>query len=47
MAYLWELKKGGGYKQTNSQNRNTVTDIENKLMVTRAYVAGNNLEDVD
>ena len=33
IAYLWNLKKG--YKSTNFQNRSTVTDAENKLMVTR------------
>ena len=33
MTYIWNLKKG--YKGTYSQNRNRLTDIENKLMVTK------------
>ena len=33
IAYMWNLKKG--YKWTYLQNRNRVTDVENKLMVTR------------
>ena len=33
IAYMWNLKKW--YKGTYLQNRNTVTDVENKLMVTR------------
>ena len=32
IAYMWNLKKG--YKWTYLQNRNRVTDVENKLMVT-------------
>ena len=32
IAYMWPLKKG--YKWTYLQNRNRVTDVENKLMVT-------------
>ena len=32
IAYMWNLKKG--YKWTYLQNRNRVTDIENKFMVT-------------
>ena len=32
IAYMWNLKKG--YKGTYLQNRNRVTDVENKLMVT-------------
>ena len=33
IAYTWNLKKG--YKWTYLQNRSWVTDVENKLMVTR------------
>ena len=33
IAYMWNLKKW--YKWTYLQNRNRVTDVENKLMVTR------------
>ena len=33
IAYIWNLKKG--YKWTYLQNRIRVTDVENKLMVTR------------
>ena len=33
IAYMWNLKKG--YKWTYLQNRNRVTDVENKLKVTR------------
>ena len=33
-TYMWNLKKRG-YKWTYLQNRNRVTDVENKLMVTR------------
>ena len=33
IAYMWDIKKG--YKWTYLQNRNRVTDVENKLMVTR------------
>ena len=32
-AYMWNLKRW--YKWTYVQNRNRVTDVENKLMVTR------------
>ena len=32
-AYMWNLKKG--YKWTYLQNRTRVTDVENKLIVTR------------
>ena len=35
IAYMWNLKKG--YKRTYLQNRNRVTDEENKLMVTRGF----------
>ena len=34
IIYMWNLKKW--YKWTYLQNRNRVTDVENKLMVTRA-----------
>ena len=33
ITYMWNLKKW--YKWIYSQNRNRVTDVENKLMVTR------------
>ena len=33
IAYMWNLKKW--YKWTYLQNRNRLTDIENKLMVTK------------
>ena len=33
IAYMWNLKKW--YKWTYLQNRNRLTDVENKLMVTR------------
>ena len=33
IAYMWNLKKG--YKWTYLQNKNRVTDVENKLMLTR------------
>ena len=33
IAYMWNLKKE--YKWTYLQNKNRVTDVENKLMVTR------------
>ena len=33
IAYMWNLKKG--YKWTYLQSRNRVTDVENKLMVTK------------
>ena len=33
IAYMWNIKKG--YKWTHLQNRNRVTDVENKLMVAR------------
>ena len=29
-TYMWSLKKKGGYKRTYLQNRNRVTDVENK-----------------
>ena len=32
IAHMWNLTKG--YKWTYLQNRNIVTDVENKLMVT-------------
>ena len=33
ITYMWKLKKG--YKWTYLQNGNRVTDVKNKLMVTR------------
>ena len=33
MAYMWNRKKW--YKLTYLQNKNKLTDLENKLMVTR------------
>ena len=38
IAYMWNLKKW--YKCTYLQNRNTVTDVENKLMVTKGGRGG-------
>ena len=38
ITYMWNLKKG--YKWTYLQNRNRVTDVENKLMATRGWVEG-------
>ena len=38
IAYMWNLKKW--YKWTYLQNRNRVTDVENKLMVTRGERVG-------
>ena len=35
---MWNLKKW--YKCTYLQNRNTVTDVENKLMVTKGGRGG-------
>ena len=32
ITYMWNLNKG--YKCTYLQNRNRVTDVENKLMIT-------------
>ena len=37
IPYTWNLKK---YKLTYLQNRNRLTDIENKLMVTKAWGGG-------
>ena len=37
-TYMWDLKKW--YKWTYSQNRNRLTDIENKLMVTKGERRG-------
>ena len=44
---MWNLKKG--YKCTYLQNRNRVTDVENKLMVTGGMGKGmrEKLEDWD
>ena len=33
ITYMWNLKKG--YKWTYLQNRSRVTDVENKLMLTK------------
>ena len=33
IAYMWNLKQW--YKRTYLQNRNRVTDVKNKLMVTK------------
>ena len=38
IAYMWNLKKG--YKWTYLQNRNRLTDIENKLTVTKGDGGG-------
>ena len=38
IAYMWNLKKQ--YKWTYLQNRNRVTNVENKLMVTRGKARG-------
>ena len=38
IAYMWNLKKW--YKWTYLQNRNRVTDVENKLMVTKGGKQG-------
>ena len=38
ITYMWNLKKW--YKWTYIQNRNRLTDIENKLMVTRRNIRG-------
>ena len=38
IAYMWNLKKW--YKWTYLQNRNRVTNVENKLMVTRGESGG-------
>ena len=35
IAYMWNLKKW--CKQIYLQNRNRVTDVENKLMVTKGH----------
>ena len=37
-TYMWNLKKW--YKWTYLQNRNRLTDIENKLMVTKGETVG-------
>ena len=44
ITYMWNLKKG--YKWTYIQNRNRVTDVENKLMVTGGW-GGDKLGDWD
>ena len=38
IAYMWNLKKW--YKRTYLQDRNRVTDVENKLMVTKRERGG-------
>ena len=38
ITYMWDLKKG--YKWTYLQNRNRVTDVENKLIVTKGEGGG-------
>ena len=38
IAYMWNLKKW--YKRTYLQNRNRVTDVENKLMITKGQSGG-------
>ena len=35
ITYMWNLKKKKWYKWTYLQNRNRLTDIENKHMVTK------------
>ena len=42
IAYMWNLKKW--YKWTYLQNRNRLTDIENKLMVTKGEGGKDKLE---
>ena len=42
ITYMWNLKNG--YKWTYLQNRNRVTDVENKLMVMRGWRGGINWE---
>ena len=44
-AYMWNLKKG--YQWTYLQNRNRVTYVENKLMVTGCKGGRDKLEDWD
>ena len=38
ITYMWNLKKW--YKRTYLQNRNRLTDMENKLMVTKGESGG-------
>ena len=38
ITYLWNLKQW--YKETYLQNRNRLTDVENKLMVTKGQSGG-------
>ena len=38
IAYMWNLEKW--YKWTYLQNRNRVTDVKNKLMVTKGERGG-------
>ena len=41
ITYIWNLKRNE-YKQTYLQNRNRLTDIENKLMDTKVESGGIN-----
>ena len=41
ITYIWNLKRNE-YKQTYLQNRNRLTDIENKLMDTKVESRGIN-----
>ena len=45
IAYMWNLIKG--YKWTYLQNRNRVTDVENKLMATTGEGVRDKLRDWD
>ena len=38
ISLICGIKKKKGYKQTYLQNRNRVTDVENKFMVTREWI---------
>ena len=38
ITYMWNLKKKKRYKWTYLQNRNRLTDIENKRMVTKGEI---------
>ena len=42
ITYLWNLKQW--YKETYLQNRNRLTDIENKLMVTKGQRGGDKVQ---
>ena len=41
LIYIWNLKQW--YKWTYLQNRNRVTDVENKLTITKGEMQGNKL----